>query len=128
MEIKETVFVIEDSKIISEILSLQLKQKFNCNTITFENADKAMNDIEKYSPALIILDYNFNDEDLKYASGLDFLIALRKNHKTPVIVFSGQGDKDKADEIIKEGANHYISKEDDDFFEDLLARAEKEMR
>ena len=51
---------------------------------------------------------------------MEILIQLRKTYKTPVIVFSGQRDKEKALEIIHAGATDYISKDDDDFMTKLL--------
>ena len=61
------------------------------------------------------MDYKFNDSKLKFINGLDFLIELRKTYTMPVIIFSGQNDKQKALELINRGANDYISKDDDDF-------------
>ena len=116
----KTIFVIEDSRIISEIIALKLKNKFNCIVKVFHNGDDIINQIKKYSPDLVVLDYNFNEDELTYHSGLEVLIELRQCFKLPVIVFSGQRDREKAVEIIQKGANDYISKDDDDFMDNLL--------
>ena len=116
----KTILIVEDSKILSEIIAVQVKQKIDCETLIFENADGVMKQIQTQTPNLIILDYRFNDTELQYSNGLDFLIELRKNYTIPVIVFSGQNDKQKAVEIMKSGANDYISKDEDDFMDDLL--------
>ncbi|MFT4661435.1 MAG: DNA-binding NtrC family response regulator [Glaciecola sp.] len=115
------IFVIEDSSILSRIIELQLRQEFNCETTVFKNADDAMIVIKLSVPDLIVLDYIYNERDRRYANGLEFLKELRKKYDVPVIVFSGQSDKQKAIELIKEGANDYINKDDDDFMDDLLA-------
>jgi len=128
MEHKETIFVIEDSKIISEIVGYHMSEKFSCKTLLFENADRAMKQLLKSPPKLIILDYNFNYEGLNYSTGLDFLIALRKINTIPVIVFSGQRDDQIAKEIIQQGANDYIAKQDDDFLDSLLFSAECKLK
>tara|TARA_B100000809_G_scaffold158023_1_gene155322 strand:+ start:10319 stop:10825 length:507 start_codon:yes stop_codon:yes gene_type:complete len=120
MEKIRTVFVIEDSRIISEIISLQLKIKFKCDVLIFENGDNIISEMDKYSPDLIILDYNFGNKNLLYLNGLKVLIQLRITYKTPVIIFSGQRDKEKALEIIHAGATDYIDKDDDDFMINLL--------
>jgi DNA-binding NtrC family response regulator len=120
MEKVKTIFVIEDSRILSEIIALQLRREFKCKVSIFENGDDVVNKIKKYSPDLIVLDYNLNESGLNYCSGLEVLVELRKKHKTPVIVFSGQTDKQKALEIVRKGANDYISKDDDDFMSALL--------
>lgn len=111
----KTIFVIEDSRILSEIIVLQLKREFKCKVFVFKNGDDIINQMTKYSPDLIVLDYNFNDIQTRYDDGLKILIKIRKSYNTPVIVFSGQSDKQKALEIIRHGANDYISKDDDDF-------------
>ena len=116
----KTILIIEDSKILSEIIAVQVKQKIDCETLVFENADGVMKQVQAQIPNLIILDYRFNDTALQYNNGLDFLIELRKNYTIPVIVFSGQNDKQKAVEIMKSGANDYISKDEDDFMDDLI--------
>jgi len=116
----KTIFVVEDSKIISEIIALKLKNRFNCIVKVFQNGDDIINQIKKHSPDLVVLDYNFNEAELTYNSGLEVLVELRQRFKIPVIVFSGQRDKEKAVELIQKGANDYISKDDDDFMDNLL--------
>ncbi len=120
MKNKKTIFVVEDSLIVSEIIALQVKMKLNCRVIIFNNGDNIFYKINKYLPDLIILDYNFNDAELRFKNGLEVLVELRKNSNVPVLVFSGQRDKEKAIEIIQKGANDYISKDDDDFMVNLL--------
>jgi DNA-binding NarL/FixJ family response regulator len=119
---KETrvIFVIEDSKILTEIIALQLKRKFDCNVLIFENGEAINKEIKKHSPDLIILDYNFNNKKIHYSNGLQILLKLREHYSTPVVVFSGQRDQEKATEILSAGASDYVSKDDDDFMETLL--------
>ena len=116
-----SIFVIEDSKILLEIISLQLKHKFNCSVFTFENGEEVIEQMEKIKPELIVLDYNFSGETLLYTNGLQLLKEIRKTVKTPVIVFSGQVKKEIALNLIKNGANEYISKDNDDFMSELIA-------
>jgi len=120
MKKQKTILVIEDSNIISEIIALRLKISFNCSVIIFNNGDDIVNQIKKYLPDLVVLDYNFNDSKLKYKNGLEVLVELRKQTEVPVIVFSGQTDKIKALEMIRRGANDYINKDNDDFMLALL--------
>lgn len=120
MKNKKTIFVIEDSQILSEIIALQLKRNFNCNVIIFKNGDNIIESIDKYLPHLIVLDYNFNGFKLNFNNGLEVLIELRKNYKVPVVVFSGQTNMGIALKIVQNGANDYISKDDDDFMTNLL--------
>lgn len=124
MKKNKTIFVVEDSTILSEIIAMQLKRKFNCNVFTFEDGDDLRNQTKKRKPDLIVLDYNFGTNILLYSNGLAVLREFRRTFKIPVIVFSGQRDKEKALEIINAGAIDYISKDDDDFMENLLTSIE----
>jgi DNA-binding NtrC family response regulator len=120
MKDNKTIFVIEDSQILSEIISLQLKRNFNCDVIAFKNGDNICNHVNEYLPNLIILDYKFNDSKLIFNNGLEVLVELRKHSNVPVIFFSGQRNIGKAIEIVQNGANDYISKDVDDFMTNLL--------
>jgi DNA-binding response OmpR family regulator len=115
------IFVIEDSKILTEIIALQLKRKFECEVFVFENGEEINKNIEKHSPDLIILDYNFVNKKIHYSNGLQILLKLREFYSTPVVVFSGQRDKEKVTEILNAGASDYVSKDDDDFMENLFS-------
>jgi DNA-binding NtrC family response regulator len=121
MRKKKTIFVVEDSEIIAKIIRLELKRKFHCKVFIFEDGDDVLNQVKVHHPDLIVLDYRFDNIELYYKNSLELLIDLRKNYKTPVIVFSGQHNKEKAVELIREGANDYISKDENDFMETLLA-------
>jgi len=120
MKENKTIFVVEDSQILSEIIALQFKRNFNCNVIIFKNADNIFFNINKYLPDLIVIDYSFNDSKLNFHNGLDVIVELRKDSSIPVIVLSGQRNMSKAIEIVQKGANDYISKDDDDFMNSLL--------
>lgn len=119
------IIIIEDSKIISEIISFHLKRKFNCQVYSFEDGDSLVNNINELNPDVIILDYNFNTTNLNFKNGLEVLIHLRKDINTPVIVFSGKQGRDKAFDFLDAGANMYVSKDDDDFMENLLVAIEE---
>jgi two-component system response regulator AtoC len=121
MKNRKTIFVIEDNPMLSEIIALQLKHNFNCKVIIFKNGDHLFYNVTKYLPDLIILDYNFNASKLNFNNGLEVLVRLRKDSNVPVVVVSGQSDMAKAIEIVQKGANDYISKDDDDFMNNLLA-------
>ena len=115
MKENKTIFVVEDSQILSEIIALQFKRNFNCNVIIFKNADNIFFNINKYLPDLIVIDYSFNDSKLNFHNGLEVIVELRKDSNIPVIVLSGQRDMAKAIEIVQKGANDYISKDAPNF-------------
>jgi len=120
MNKEKTIYIIEDSKLLAEIIAIQVKHEFNCETIIFSNGDHVIEQVKVNEPSLIILDYHFNQNDLYYKNGEEFLAVFRKQYKIPVIVFSGQRDKATLVNIINKGANDYINKDKDDFMQDLI--------
>ncbi len=115
------ILVIEDSKILSEIISIQLTNHFNCKVDVLPNADPTIEYIKNKKPDLIVLDYRFNERNLKYQNGIEFLVEFRKESSIPVIIFSGESNSEIIFKITALGANDYVCKEDDDFMKDLIA-------
>jgi DNA-binding NarL/FixJ family response regulator len=128
MKNKPKAFLIEDSDILAELISFELKRNFNCDVITFKNGDNIISDINYNMPDVIILDYNFNDNSLKLKNGQEVLVCIRRLFDIPVILFSGQKNKSKSKELLDAGANCYISKDDDEFMEDLMSFIENTLR
>ena len=120
MKEKRTIFIIEDSRVLSEIMSFHLKRKFNSEVFCFENGDDLIKNINEINPDVLILDYNLNSNNLVFKNGLDVLTHLRTFSTIPVVVFSGKNGRDKASEFLNAGANSYVSKKDDDFMDNLL--------
>lgn len=120
-----TALIVEDSKILSEIISYHLNTKFKFNVFTFENGDDLVANIDNLNPDLIILDYNFNDDRLKLKNGLEVLVLLRKTSNVPVIVFSGKDGRNRGTEFLDSGANSYVSKDGEDFLDRLMNSIEE---
>lgn len=121
MKNKPKAFLIEDSNILTELISFELNRKFDCDVITFKNGDNVIQNIKSSMPDVIILDYNLNDNTLEMKNGLEVLKCIRESYDIPVILFSGQKNINRANDLLKAGANCYISKDDDDFMEDLMS-------
>ena len=125
MNEKPTIFIVEDSRVLSEIMSFHLKRKFNGEVFCFEDGDGLIDNINEMKHDVLILDYNLNSKNLAFKNGLDVLIHIRTFSEIPVVVFSGQNGKDKAIEFLSAGANCYVSKKDDDFMDNLLMSLEE---
>ncbi len=111
------IYILEDSKVVAELLKFDLAHEFNCEVITFDNGNDL---IEKLSsnPDIIILDHFLNNE--RKETGLAFLNKIKAINKiVPVIMFTGQHNLKLAIEFIHAGAVDYIDKNEETFLEDM---------
>lgn len=108
------IYVVEDDKYYLKLTIAKL-QEFGYNNIKgFLSGEELMIDIEgKKRPDIIIMDYLIE-------GGMDASEILNKLKKyklnTYIIILSGQGDVEKATNIIKEGANDYLIKNNMTYF------------
>ena len=116
------IAIIEDSTIISEIVSHLLTTELEVKTITFDSAESAIREMDVYNPDLILLDHRLDSKSSNNMSGLQFLRKLELVGKSiPVIMMSGQRDKRVAADLLKSGIVNYLAKDDEKFLDYLLA-------
>jgi DNA-binding NtrC family response regulator len=111
------IYVLEDSKVVTELLRFDLVNEFNCEVVTFDNG----NDLIEYlplTPDVIILDHFIDNEFQE--NGLLVLNRIKAINKViPVIMFTGQHDLKLAVDLIHAGAIDYIDKNEETFLEDM---------
>lgn len=116
---KLLVYIIEDNLLIRQLITQKLSSTYDLTVMEFDNGDSVFESLKLNGPDLVILDYHFSQSELKYPNGLSFLQELKEISSVPVIVLSGQGEKDVMSAIIEKGATDYISKDESDFLTDL---------
>ena len=115
---EKLIFVVDDDKIILNLLEYTFKSKEGYEVRTFLSGEECIEHIDQ-KPDLIVLDHLFYLQGKEKMSGLDTLKKLRKlNANVPVIILSGQEDLSLIKEFIGNGAIKYIPKED--YFVDVL--------
>lgn len=101
------VLVIDDDAVMRSLLRKLLeisKPRFEVTDAVDGKAGKRLVESDAY--ACVILDHVLPD-----MTGLDFLKWFRsRDRQTPVVVFTGFGDEALAVEMMKAGANEYLSK------------------
>lgn len=114
----KNIFVVEDSRIVSELLAFEMEESFQADVTCFASGQELMENLLK-NPDLIILDY-YLDNGRSTVTGLEVLKKLKKvKPDIPVIVFSGQHDMKTAVDLINQGAVDYIDKSSETFLEEL---------
>ena len=111
------IFLLEDSKIVTELLKFDLTRELNCEVIEFQNGNDLIANIDS-APDIIILDHFIENEFNE--NGLSVLKRIKIADKSiPVIIFSGQHNLHLAVELIHAGAIDYIDKNKESFLEDI---------
>jgi len=116
---KGSILVIDDSKFLSkQIKKVLIPRNYNVTTAhTFKDGLEILNN-KKFD--LLILDLNLPD-----GHGVEILEKIRLSDNTldlPVIVLSGEANPDLIREVLKKGANDYLSKPF--VFEEFLLRVD----
>lgn len=116
---KYSIYIVEDNDLYAMILEHNLKDSFLFNSTTFASGEDCINSLNN-NPDLVILDYN-----LKGMNGLETLKQIKKIKPTlPVIVVSSQTDLQIALDLMNQGADDYIEKNNNPI-QKLVAAIEK---
>jgi DNA-binding response OmpR family regulator len=104
---KGDILIIDDSRFLSKQLkNILTPRNYNVtNAYTFKDG---LDFLKKKNFDLLILDLNLPD-----GHGVEILEKVRENNNTmdlPVIVLSGEANPDLVRDVLKKGANDYLSK------------------
>lgn len=99
------VYYVEDDENIAQAVKEYLEQQ-DCKVTIFQTVDRAKSALRKYTPAIILLDWNMPD-----GQGNEFCgwIRLRWNH-LPVIFLTVRGDSHDIVSGFGYGADDYVVK------------------
>ncbi len=118
---KIEVFIIEDDFVFIEILANLLdtineelsEKKLRINYQTFYSAKEAGYELSS-EPDIVLLDYYIMDDELNTDTGTKLLHDIKEHDPSvDVVVVSGQESDAVKEELLKEGATAYISKDKD---------------
>lgn len=101
------ILITDDERDIRELISDILKDE-GFTTRLAGTSDECMAQIDKETPALMILDIWLKDSGM---DGIDILKQVKKDHsEVPVVIISGHGNIEIAVAAIKQGAYDFIEK------------------
>ena len=113
---KNLIFVLEDSLVVSNLIKYSIETSLNCEVITFETENEMMLNMLR-KPSLVILDYYLNHNS---TSETTFKKIKKLTDDIPVIFFSGQNNTDIKNNLIHSGAEAYIDKNETKFLDNLI--------
>jgi two-component system, NtrC family, response regulator AtoC len=103
--VSKLIFIVDDEKAISKLLSYWVKDKWKYDVEIFDNSEDALKKLH-LKPDLILLDIML--------PGLDGLATLKRikqsDENLPVIILSAQGSVEVAVESLRYGAYDYFPK------------------
>ncbi len=111
LESARYIFVIEDDAIQTEMLKDYLTERYLLEVKTYSNGEDALNDVAKYKPEIVVLDYHLNSNNRAAKNGIEILKEIKtKSVDSKVVMFSGEDNLNIALESMRNGAYDYIIK------------------
>ena len=105
------IFVIEDDAIQTEMLKDYLTERYLLEVKTYTNGEDALNDVAKFKPEIVVLDYHLNSSNRAAKNGIEILKGIKaKNPESKVVMFSGEDNLNVALESMRNGSYDYIIK------------------
>lgn len=105
---KETVFVVDDSKITLEAVAKDLERTAGCRVKTFTTAEDCLMALDE-KPDMIVSDYYLDSAYSNRMNGDIMLEKIRKRYPgLPVIMYSGKDDTRVAGKLIRLGAVDFV--------------------
>lgn len=117
---KYVIYIVEDSRLVSEMVKKVMIENFYCDVFLFSDYHELKRKADQ-SPDIIILDYFLDGLDTDpLLSGEETLRnILRVYPQAKTVIFSGQHELETALELLRIGAIDYVDKNDEDFLEEL---------
>jgi CheY-like chemotaxis protein len=119
MKTQYNIVVAEDSPIVQHLVSVSLQRRFNCQINCCATSNEVIRILQYDCPDILILDYylgSFTERD--YADRiLDF--TEMKRIYIPIIFFTSLEDKFLKTSFYERGVYDIVSKNSDNFLEEL---------
>lgn len=119
MKTQDLVFVVDDSEIFLSLFSGFLLKKGKYEIKSFSNGLKMLRELY-LKPKAILIDYYLDSSDRSALNGKEIVEVLKLIHERyPVIVFSGNCNREKVEELKQIGIKDFIFKGEHNFLEKM---------
>ncbi len=124
MDNSKLIYIVDDDAFINTLIVKRFTAE-GYRLEAFESGEECLKAMNK-KPDLVILDYLFIKDDMKFMNGMEVLDRIREiNPGLPVIMLSGQEKGEVVLELARKGIDDYIIK--DSNLIDNLSTAMKEL-
>jgi diguanylate cyclase (GGDEF)-like protein len=116
---KNKIFIIDDSKSFSKLMTIRIKNDLGLESITASSFDESKLILEKERSSIFLALVDLNVVDAKGTEHIDYML----DHKVPVIVITGELNDEIRNKILEKNIIDYIfksKKEDMDYVIKLL--------
>ena len=116
---KNKIFIIDDSKSFSKLMTIRIKNDLGLESITASSFEEAKLILEKERSSIFLALVDLNVVDAKGTEHIDYML----DHKVPVIVITGELNDEIRNKILEKNIIDYIfksKKEDMDYVIKLL--------
>ncbi|MGM0213486.1 response regulator transcription factor [Enterococcus sp. AZ109] len=117
---KKKILIVEDDPQISKLLQISM-QKINLDAVAAYSGSEGLLQLQLQEYDLILLDLM-----LPGVSGEELIVKIRETSKVPIIVISAKQEIDEKVQVLKMGADDYITKPFHQ--EEVAARVEVQLR
>ncbi len=118
---KFSIFILDDSKIITEIMKQVISTVPGVNVSAFRSSASFMEQFSAESPELIFLDYYLDSDDKKELNGEEIFKEIKqKNPQLPVILLTGINDPNKLSHFKEIGFSEVLNKNEPEIFNHIL--------
>lgn len=112
-----SLLIVEDHKLLSEVLSTMLERKEGINVAkVVHTADAAIKELPNLAVDIALVDLS-----LPQMSGIELVAYIKKNYpQLPCLVMSAHTDQDGIENALANGARGYIVKDDMDDMDEVI--------
>lgn len=111
---KLSVFIVDDDKMLSCAIDNIIKTAVKEQTLEineFETGEDCLQNLEKYKPEIVVLDYFLDSKNPEAKNGIEILKKIKEfNKDIKVLMLSGQDKLQVAANCLKYGASDYLVK------------------
>ncbi len=123
------IYIVDDSKIIAEILNKMITSLQQVTAVTFVDGESMLKQMEEKSPDMIFMDYYLSKEMDSGMNGEEIFQKIKEIDNTiPVILLTGMSDEKKLADLKNVGFSDVLHKDEFDIFTRIISLVGKHLK
>jgi CheY-like chemotaxis protein len=125
MNYQRNIFVVDDSKIIADIMKKVISSIAGVTVTDFRNGRTFLNGLHDTVPDMIFLDYYLDAENRREPNGEEIFFRVKKSHpEIPIVLITGINDPEKLEHFRQIGFTDVINKDEPEIFNHIITCVE----